>query len=467
MTVARRLVVIGGGAAGMAAAVQAARHGMRVTVIDEHARLGGQYFRGRPSSEIEGSPRWFAQNARGVLVLNQSVVVDTPQQGTLTISSQAQGVFDLAYDALVLATGAYDRPVPLPGWTLPGVFTAGGASTLAKAHGVTPGKRVLVAGAGPFLLSVADDLAAKGCAVQVVEATPFSTALRGLAVIGRDREILQQTVGFLARLARRGVKLHYGAMVTRIEGMERVARATIQRVDSQWHPLPGTAERVEVDAVCLGFGFVPQLELAQALGCQISYRADTCEFLVHTDDALRTSISQIYAAGEITGIGGVRVAIAEGQLAGLTAALDTSHTTSDQYAVARQPVLTRLAHLRRVAEWVRTAYRPRDGLWTLADETTMLCRCEDVSLAAAQAALAHNPATPYAVKTATRLGMGLCQGRICHPALIEWLRTQHQFTLPHKELPWRIRPPLRPVPLADWLVAPNPAVEDAERAEVL
>jgi hypothetical protein len=341
--------------------------------------------------------------------------------------------------------------VALPGWTLPGVLTAGGASTLAKAYGVAPGRRVIVAGAGPVWLSVADDLAHLDSAVQIVEATPYSASVAGLPVILRDPEIAWQTLGFLQRLRRRQVRRLYGSLVTAIHGNDRVEAVTIQRVDAAWRPIPGTAKRVEADAVCLGFGFVPQLELAQALGCAIDYRPLASEFCVRTDAGMRTTRPGVYAAGEVAGAGGVRVARAEGRVAGLSVALDSGRLSTQAYAAETQPVQRTLAKARRTANWIRRTFSPRPGLWSLAEPKTVVCRCEDVRLAEAEASLTANPPTPFAVKTATRAGMGLCQGRICSSFLIEWLRAHKDYQVPAGTWPWRIRPPLRPVPLGDWL----------------
>ena len=451
MSDGRALLVVGGGPAGMAAARAASAAGLRVTLVDESNRLGGQYFRGRQDSREPGSPHAFAAAATGVRVLLGTVVVDAPRAGALTVWNQASDhVEEIAHDRLVLATGAYDRPVAIPGWTLPGVVTAGGASTLAKAHGVAPGKRLLVAGSGPFLLSVADDLSAKGCMVEIIEASPWRASASGLGVIAMDAEIARQTAGYLARLATRRVRRRYGTMVTAIHGTDRVEAATVEQVDRDWRPISGTARMISVDGVCLGYGFVPQLELAQAIGCALERDDVSANYFVRVDAGMRTSTSEVYAAGEITGLGGKRVALAQGEGAGLTAALDAGALDRANYDVRIAPVIARLRQVDRVADWIRRAFVPRDGLWSCATPETTLCRCEDITHRAAEAGLAGNPPTPYAVKTATRAGMGLCQGRICSPILTEWLRVRHGYQPPSEERPWRIRPPLRPVPLGAW-----------------
>jgi NADPH-dependent 2,4-dienoyl-CoA reductase/sulfur reductase-like enzyme len=431
----------------------AAEAGMRVTVIDESAKLGGQYFRGRQASEANGSPRHFRKYQSGIGVILEAAIVDAPAPGFLSVHDRDHGLRAIGYDALVIATGACDRAIALPGWTLPGVLTAGGASTLAKVHGVAPGRRMLVAGSGAFLLSVAADLAAVGCSVEIVEATRARASARGLAAVAGTPGIARETLGHLARLALHGVRLRYASMVTAIHGGGRVEAATIQRVDAQWNPLPGSARTVAADGVCLGFGFVPQLELAEALGCALAYDEVAACFHLAVDDGMRTSLAGIYGAGEATGIGGMRVAVAEGRLAGLAAARDAGLLSGSEHGARAAPTLRRLRALRRVAGWMRRAYAPRPGLWRLPEPATVLCRCEGVSLAEAAAALEHNPPTPYAVKTATRAGMGLCQGRICSPYLIEWLRSEHGFRPPGGHRPWRVRPPLRPVPLGEWPAA--------------
>jgi NAD(P)H-nitrite reductase large subunit len=240
-------------------------------------------------------------------------------------------------------------------------------------------------------------------------------------------------------------------MVTAIHGSERVEAATVHIVDDRWRPVPGTGRTVTVDAVCLGYGFVPQLELAQALGCTLRRDKRNPAYFVAVDEAMRTSVAGVYAAGEVTGTDGKRVAVVEGMLAGLASARDAGVLSPGDHAGQSAGLRRRLKAYRRVADWIRQSFSPRDGAFALAAPDTIVCRCEDVPRSDMDAALAANPATPYAVKTATRAGMGLCQGRICGPYIAEWLRVQHGYQPPESERPWRIRPPLRPVSLGAWL----------------
>ena len=445
-----RLVVAGGGPAGIMAAVEGSRRGLAVTLVDENASMGGQFFRGRQASTSPGSPRYLAASAPDVQTLAGTLICDAPADGRLAVWSESRGVEEIPYDFLVIATGAYDRTVAIPGWTLPGVLTAGASHTLAKVHGLTLGRRAVVAGAGPFLLPVADVLAAHGSRVTVVEATRFRSSLSGLIELAGDPAVLMQAAGYTVRLTARRASRRYGRMVTAIHGRDRVEGVTIHRVDSIWRPIAGSQVTLEADTVSIGFGFVPQLDLAQLVGCDIRYRADSSDFAVVTDRGMRTSRRHTYAAGEVTGVGGVRVGVVEGQIAGLSAAFDAGLVETAQYASSLRDLCRRLRPRARIAEWIRTTYRPRQGLWGLAQPSTVMCRCEDVTIAGAAAVLEVTAATPIALKTATRAGMGLCMGHICGPYITEFLRAHYGFEVPSGTRPWSLRPPIRPVPLGAW-----------------
>lgn len=456
MTREARVVIIGAGPAGLSAAEEAAVHGLAVDVVEESARLGGQYFRSRQTSLRPGSPRHFSAARTGARVRVGTVMVDA-EPGAVVVWSSDLGTEALPYDALVVATGAYDRPVSIPGWTLPGVVTAGGAHTLAKAYGLAPGRRMVVAGAGPFLLSVSTALATHGYDVETFDATPWSAVVRGTLVLAQHPTYLLQGAWLTGKLLRHGESVHHGQMITAIHGTERVEAVSVAAVDADWAPRPGTERVIDADGVCLGFGFVPSLEIAQLLGCDIRYSRRTSDYSVVTDPWMRCSEERIYAAGEVTGIAGVESAVVEGRLAALAAARDLHAITPVAFSRRAHPLMTKLSRLRGWARWMAATYRVRPALWSLASEATVICRCEDVTLSAVQDALGFNLAEPVSVKAATRAGMGLCQGRICSFVLTEMLRARHGYLPPEDGRPWSIRPPIKPVPLSSW---PAPKGED-------
>jgi NADPH-dependent 2,4-dienoyl-CoA reductase/sulfur reductase-like enzyme len=424
---------------------------MAVTIIEENPALGGQYFRGRQASLMDGSPKTFRLRGGGETVLTDTVVFDAPMAGTISIWSAATGARMLPYDVLCLAVGAYDRPVAVPGWTLPGVLTAGGAHTLATAHRVRPGKRTIVAGAGPFLLPVAAELSRVGAQVTIIDAATLSDYAAGLGAVLANPSLIRQATGYASRLAVNRVRYRGGSLITGIHGSDRVESATVHKVDANWRPIPNSDRLIKADSVCLGFGFIPQVELAQVLGCAIRYQEKTSSSAVEVDPSMRTCVRGVYAAGEITGVAGLLSAIIEGRVAGLTAALDTGHVSQVVYDAEFRSLRARWRRLQRQTEWMDLHFAPRDGLWDIVRPDTIICRCEDVSEADISKALIGDPVDTGTVKSFTRAGMGLCQGRICNPYIVEYLRHTRNFAPSRLGLSWSVRPPVRPVPIDSWM----------------
>jgi NADPH-dependent 2,4-dienoyl-CoA reductase/sulfur reductase-like enzyme len=349
------------------------------------------------SSQPRGARRWSARLAASGAELLLDTAVWGVRDGHTLLTEHADGTPGaVRAAAVVLATGAHDRPVAFPGWTLPGVMTAGGAQTLVKAQRIVPGRRVLLAGAGPFLLPVAEALTAAGAqVVAVAEATRrrrwATAAPRMLRHPGRVAEY----AAYRARMP--AIRFLWGHLLVGVDGRGRVERATLARVDGAWRRLPGGERTVDVDAVCTAYGFLPALELARALGCALDGEA------VAHDGALRTSVPHVYVAGEAAGVGGAQLALAEGAVAGRRA------------AGADVPAGVARRHRRagRFAAALDDLFRPQVGLNELPDGDTVLCRCEDVTAGAVDRAAAAGVSDLAAVKLLTRCGQGPCQGRMC------------------------------------------------------
>jgi NADPH-dependent 2,4-dienoyl-CoA reductase/sulfur reductase-like enzyme len=317
--------------------------------------------------------------------------------------------------------------VAFPGWTLPGVLTAGGAQALAKGQGVLPGRRVLLAGAGPFLLPVAEQLRARGAeVVAVAEATSRRDWLRAAPRMAAHPGRLLDYARYRTRVPR----ITWGHVIVRAEGSDHVASATIARAAPDWSPLPGSERTFAVDAVCTAYGFLPNAELARALGCELDGDA------VAHDADMRTSVPDVYVAGEAAGIGGADLARAEGELAGAAAA----------GAAGLADLRRRRDRLAGFAAILADLFDPRPGLAGLATPDTVLCRCEDVTAGAVDAAVAGGATTASALKIVTRCGQGPCQGRVCERLVASRLPAGQRFTP---------RAPLGPVPL--------PVLMDEER----
>ena len=374
------IVVVGAGPAGLAATRCARETGASVALLDDNPAPGGQIWRAMVSNSAEA--------------LISSRVVAAPAPGHLTIET-ASGTLDLAYRCLILATGARERFLPFPGWTLPTVMGAGGLQALAKSGLPIAGKNVIVAGSGPLLLAVAKYLRDHGAHVRLIAEQASHPAVIGFALrLAAHPQKLAQAIQLRASLA---ITRHLtSCWPVRAEGRERLEAVTLRRRDLTWTE--------PCDYLACGFGLMPNTELAALLGCRLAGGA------VAIDEMQQTSVAGIYAAGEATGIGGLELSVVEGEIAGYAAA--------GSLAAARARFSARQTH-RHFAALLDRAFALREGLRHLAGDDTLVCRCEDVTLGRVRACTGWREA-----KLHTRCGMGPCQGRVCGGAL-EFLQGWH------------------------------------------
>lgn len=427
------LVVLGGGPGGLTAAAVAAEAGLGVVLVDERAQAGGQYFK-QPAARTIDDPaaldpqyragRDLVARVRAAGVdLRAGVEVWGAVSASELLARDADGDLVLAGRALVLATGAYERAVPFPGWTLPGVMTTGAAQTLLRAYQVAPGTRVLVAGHGPLNMQVAAELLRGGARVAAFAELAHLTDPRRAPDLARMAltapDLVRQGAGYGVRLARARTPVLHGYAIVRAEGDGRVEHATVARIDGAGRPVSGTQRGFAVDAVSVGYGFQPSNELARSLG--VAHRHDPVHggYAAVRDAVGRTSVPGVWVVGDSGGINGSRVAQSGGVLAGLDAAASLGR------------VLDGAAHaeLRRTRAQDRRARRFQRALWRayaaprivdqLATRDTIVCRCEGVSLGALQDAHAGGLRHSGAVKRLTRAGMGGCQGRYCGGPIAE------------------------------------------------
>ncbi|MFJ3787556.1 NAD(P)/FAD-dependent oxidoreductase [Kitasatospora sp. NPDC090091] len=424
------LAVIGAGPAGLAAAVTAADLGLRCALLDAGARTGGQFYRhpapglgaARPERLHHGwsvytglADRLTAHREAGRVDLlgNHQVWAleragDTAWAVHATLGPGADDRATVRAGAVLLATGAYERQLPFPGWTLPGVVTAGGAQAMLKSGLVLPGRRVVVAGSGPLLLAAASSLVTAGAEVPaVVEATDyFGYARRPHVLAAVPAKLAEGAVHGTAFLRHR-VRLRRRAAVVEAHGTDRVTAVTIAKLDARWRPVPGTEKRIECDALAVGHGLLPQIELATEAGAETVAGPDGAVAL-KVDAGLRTTVPGLWAAGETCGVGGADLAIAEGELA--------AHAVAG--AAPRGSVRRRRARLRAFADLMAAAHRPGPGWTGWLRPDTDVCRCEEVPAAAITEAVEELGAgDARTVKLLTRAGMGWCQGRMCGPAV--------------------------------------------------
>jgi NADPH-dependent 2,4-dienoyl-CoA reductase/sulfur reductase-like enzyme len=387
------VVVVGAGPGGIAAATVAAEAGLGVCLLDDNATPGGQIWRGFRAQTARQYPHgsgflyWTTRLQRtDCEVWPGWQVIDRPAPGLIRLERNGEGR-DVRYGQLILATGARERFLPFPGWTLPGVTGAGGLQALVKAGLDAQGKRVVVAGSGPLLLAVAAGLADAGARIVGIYEQARLTRLAGfgMTLLGQPGKLAE---GARYRLKTLNAPYRTSSCVTRVEGQDRVESVTVTDGRKEW--------MVACDWLACGFHLAPNLELPRLLGCRV------VEGYVAVDLLQQSSVPGVACVGELTGIGGVEKSLVEGQIAGWAAA------GRDAEARALKP---RLLKQRRFASRLDRAFALRPELRALAAAETLVCRCEDVNYAALEGCASWREA-----KLHTRCGMGACQGRVCGAA---------------------------------------------------
>ncbi|MGW0778044.1 FAD-dependent oxidoreductase [Streptomyces sp. NPDC002835] len=468
------LAVLGAGSAGLTGAVTASELGLSVALLDASAHTGGQFYRHpapamgavRPEalhhdwsayadlrrrlaqsdvSHLHGHHVWSVtkdDEATGMWAVHAVTGVDGGEERPVRVRARA----------VLLATGAYERQLPFPGWTLPGVVAAGGAQAMLKSGLVLPGRRIVVAGSGPLLLAVASSLAAAGARVPaVVEASGYLRYARHPRALVTNPHKAVEALVHGAGLLRHRVRVRLRSAVTEVHGTDRVEAVTVTRLDPDWRPVRGTGRRIECDALAAGHGLVPQIELATALGCATRSLPDGTSALA-LDGLQESSVLGLWAAGETGGVGGAALARTEGELAGMAVAARVLGRPAHGGRV--RELQRRRDRMRTFADAMAAAHAPGPGWSRWLTDDTDVCRCEEVTAGRIDEAIEDLGARDArTVKLLTRAGMGWCQGRMCGPA-VACLAARGEVAEPPPER----RPFAVPVPLAALAALDDPVV---------
>lgn len=444
----RDIAILGAGPAGAHAALQAARAGCDVVLIDEQPQAGGQLWRAKGPAVIS-APATPESRAGDVLRrdLTASGVTLMPRARLWQVQPCEAG-WDLRVlcdgrsqpivaRRLILAAGAREHVQPLPGWTLPGVIGLAGATAMMKQDLTPPPGRVVVAGVGPLVLYVAARIRQLGGDVAAV-VTP-NRRRDWLALLPRlagRPGLLARGAVWLADLAAGRVPILWGHQLTAVRGDDRVAGALVAPCDGDWRAV-GAVSTIAADSICLGHGLIPNTEAAQLLGVRLRHDPPLGGWVPEADGDGRTAVPGLFIAGDGAGVLGAAHAVLHGRQAGRAAAVSLGQQPRGRAHGRAQ------ARAARFGRAVASLSQPRKGLAALATDETVICRCEGLTRAALSAEIASGASSGNAVKSGTRAGMGPCQGRFCQAAIAGLIAAAEGTPVPPTA-----RPPLRPVPLS-------------------
>ena len=456
------LLVLGGGPGGLTAASIAAEAGADVVLVDERPALGGQFFK-QPAAKTElpvslendsqfERGRGLIERARrsGARLLSGAEVWGAFAPNEFAIAHRGAS-WIMRPKRTIVATGAYERGLPVPGWTLPGVMTTGAAQTLLRSYGVVVGKRVLVAGNGPLNLQVALELQRAGATVVAVAE---SARRPGLASLGGAVRLLLASprlafdgLGYLAALRRARVPVLFERVLQSVQCSDGALRATLLEVGTA-----GTGveypSRVDVDVVCVGYGFQPGNEVLRCLGARHDYDERRGHLVTVRDAHCETTVGGVYAVGDCCGLGGAPAALEEGLIAA-TAVLRSLHLDVPKgLAHERKRASRRLLRARRFQSALWQLFAAPRLQTELATPDTPICRCENVRLGDLTAALEQGDSTIAMLKRRTRLGMGPCQGRYCAPVAAAVIERHTGRPMDEYSL-FAPRVPIKPVRIGD------------------
>jgi len=466
------LAIIGAGPAGLAAAAEAAAAGARAVLFDENPAPGGQIYRAIEGNSpakraFLGKDYWKGKDVLQAFLqcdatyLSHALVWSVEQSETdektlVELRVSAGGKSRIVHARrVVFATGAMERPMPIRGWTLPGVMTVGAAQIALKSSGLVPDGRVVLAGSGPLLYLFADQLLqAGGNLVAVLDTTPRSNWINAFPFLPQFlvSPYLLKGLALLVKV-RRSVPVFTGVGTIEIIGQDR---ATAIRFEAK-----GRTEEIGIDSAFLHQGVVPNNNLANATGCLLAWNDRQKCFQPQLDTRGRSSRPAVFIAGDGGGIGGALVAEAGGRVAALAACLDLFPEKARQI----EPLLAKYERRRRALSRGRTfidmLYQPALSFRAPTDRETIVCRCEEITVGAIRDAAARNVVGPNQLKTMLRCGMGPCQGRMCAATITEILADTQQRA-PADVGTYRLRTPIKPIPLHEF--ASLPLTPDAVRA---
>lgn len=466
------LLVIGAGPAGLAAALEAKRHGLAPLVVDENGLPGGQIYRNVSRSPLADpavlGPDYLRGRAlvdafadAGIAYWPQTLAwqIGGDRRVSVTRQGAGGGTLQIEAGAIVLASGAQERPFPIPGWTLPGVMGVGAAQTLLKASALVPDSPAVLAGCGPLLYLFAWQLVNAGVPVRAIldtaEVSGRRDALRHAGGALRAPSYLMKGFKLLRAIRAAGVR-----HVKHVEALRVIGSTQAEGIE---YVVDGRTARIDTALVLLHQGVIPNTQITRSIGCEHEWDEAQLCWRPKTDAWGETSLPGIFVAGDGAGIAGALAAEPSGRLAAVQAAvklgkLDDAKRDSRALSLRRE-----LSAHTAIRPFLDALYRPAQAFRAPADDSTIVCRCEEVTAGDVRRMAGLGCVGPNQTKSFSRCGMGPCQGRFCGLTVAELLAQAQRCAVPEVGY-YRIRPPIKPVTLGELATAVEAPEFLSERA---
>ncbi|WP_050478674.1 NAD(P)/FAD-dependent oxidoreductase [Herbaspirillum rhizosphaerae] len=461
-----QIVIVGAGPAGVRAAQTLVEAGLKPIVIDENRRAGGQIYRQPPPGFVRSKKELYGFEAAKAEALHSSfdqLRANIDYRPDTLVWNCTPGQLDLLhtqrhhaqpYTHLILCTGALDRVMPFPGWTLPGVYTLGAAQVALKAQGCVLDGRVVVAGSGPLLYLLAYQYVKAGAnVVAVLDTARFGGKLRALPALLRQPATFAKGLYFMGWLRAKGIPL--------CDGVDTIAADGEHTIQSLRWTRGGKTTAIACDALATGFGLRSETQLAELAGCRLVFNELNQQWLPQRDDAGRSNVPGIYLAGDGSGIAGADAAELSGRAAALALLQDLGLPANAAAKTAMASESRRLAHSLRsnlqFRQGLETAF-PTAVHWArdCADDL-VICRCEEITAGQLRRGVLQEGAVEInRLKALTRVGMGRCQGRVCGAAAVEILSQASGLSVAETGR-LRVQAPVKPIPVSAALAAEEQA----------